>query len=168
MTASVTIVNTSNHDEDVILDMGGKHVATLKRGESHKMGFGGYPLRVTATAQKPKGNEYLGELAVSVQPEKPVGPGVAGGLDFGSALAILKRGGRVQRKGWNGKDMCVCLTRVQGYDPCLTMRTAEGTYQLGWLASQADMLAEDWIEVEVDGFGGWKPKPFGDAVGYVS
>ena len=55
-----------------------------------------------------------------------------------------------------------------GQLPCFVMLTAEGAHQPGWLASQADMLAEDWIEVEVDGFGGWKPKPFGDAVGYVS
>ena len=155
MTASIAVTNTSNHDEDITI---AELATTLRRGESHKVGFGGRPLSITLTAEKPKSHEYLGELAVSVQPEKPAGPGAAGGLDFGSALAILKRGGRVQRKGWNGKDMYVCLTRVQGYDPCLTMRTAGGTYQLGWLASQADMLAEDWGEVIVDGYGGMKPK----------
>jgi hypothetical protein len=31
--------------------------------------------------------------------------------------------------------------------PCLTMKTAQGSIQMGWLASQSDMLAEDWSEV---------------------
>ena len=168
MTASIVIINTSNHDEDITIDMDGKHVATIERGSTHKIGFGGRPLNITATAQKPKGNEYLGELVATAVPvvEKPGLPG----LDFGDALAILKRGGRVQRKGWNGKDMRIWLDKHigPGQLPCFVMLTAEGAHQPGWLASQADMLAEDWIEVEVDGFGGWKPKPFGDAVGYVS
>ena len=33
-------------------------------------------------------------------------------------------------------------------DPFLLMRTAQGTYQPGWLISQADALAEDWAMVE--------------------
>lgn len=82
-------------------------------------------------------------------------------MNFGLAVEAMKAGKLVQRKGWNGKGMYVYLengnklplvagvengaTRV--YDPVICMYTAQGTYQLGWLASQADILAEDWLEV---------------------
>jgi len=33
-------------------------------------------------------------------------------------------------------------------DKFIAMRTAQGTVQPGWLASQADMLAEDWVVIE--------------------
>jgi len=74
-------------------------------------------------------------------------------IDFGDAIRALKAGQRVCRAGWNGKGMWVML--VQGnlipapegwmaMMPCLSIKTAQGTMQPGWLASQADMLAEDW------------------------
>ena len=69
-------------------------------------------------------------------------------MNFGQALEALKNGKRVSRTGWHGKDMHVYLTTLNGYDACLVMHTAEGTEQPGWLASQADMLAEDWQLVE--------------------
>ena len=89
-------------------------------------------------------------------------------LDFGGAIAALKAGKRVARAGWNGKGMHLYLVPahpaalVTGYtprvgssdveatiervdlEPCIAMFTAQGTHQPGWLASQADMLAEDW------------------------
>lgn len=75
-------------------------------------------------------------------------------MNFGQALEHIKSGGRAARAGWNGKGMWIVLLRpghelpvaFLGYnaDPCLAMRTAGGTVQPGWLASQADMLAEDW------------------------
>ena len=86
-------------------------------------------------------------------------------IDFGSALAKLKSGQRVTRKGWNGADQF--LYYVEGstfpvtrpplsdflatgtlvdYLPHIDMRTAQGTF-VPWLASQTDILAEDWVVV---------------------
>lgn len=86
-------------------------------------------------------------------------------MTFGKAIELLKRGKRVAREGWNGKGMFLFLvagstftvnrepllsimgegTQVQ-YHAHIDMKTAQG-YVVPWLASQADMLAEDWIEV---------------------
>lgn len=68
-------------------------------------------------------------------------------MNFGEAIEALKDGDRVQREGWNGKNMYLYLDRMPGFDPYIVMYTAQGTHQPGWLASQADMLAEDWILV---------------------
>jgi hypothetical protein len=87
----------------------------------------------------------------------PIGP--ATGMSFGSALNAIKSGLRVAREGWNGKGMWLTLidpgnamhTSIAGrYDmqPCIGMKTARGVMQPGWLASQNDMLACDWIIVE--------------------
>ncbi len=90
-------------------------------------------------------------------------------MSFGDALIVLKQGKRVARKGWNGKNMSVAYQK--GYPdgiPCnkntaeawgmqegelfkcrpyLQMRCADGTFQM-WLASQSDILADDWYIVE--------------------
>ena len=65
-------------------------------------------------------------------------------MDFGEAIKALKGGYSVQRAGWNGKGMYLYRKHFDGYDPCIVMHTAQGTEQPGWLASQADILAEDW------------------------
>lgn len=72
--------------------------------------------------------------------------------DFGWALFKIKHGHKVCREGWNGKGMWLCLIHPGnamhlGFDmqPCIGMKTANGLMQPGWLASQADMLAEDWM-----------------------
>jgi hypothetical protein len=74
-------------------------------------------------------------------------------MNFGQALEHLKNGNKVQRSGWNGKGMFIVLVRTDDYfddehgfplDPYLAMKTASDTMQPGWLASQADMLADDW------------------------
>lgn len=74
-------------------------------------------------------------------------------MDFGDALRALKTGKYVRREGWNGKGMHLYLEdwfemklKFTGrkYEPVIVMYTAQQTYQPGWLASQADMLAEDW------------------------
>ena len=80
-------------------------------------------------------------------------------MNFGWAVEELKAGGRVCRKGWNGKGMWLVLiqpgnamhTSMAGsfdMQPCIGMKTAQGTMQPGWLASQADILSEDWEEAE--------------------
>lgn len=70
-------------------------------------------------------------------------------MDFGEALKFLKKGKRVSRRGWNGKGMYIYLAKnqkleTQVWEPCIVMKTAQAKHQPGWLASQADMLAEDW------------------------
>lgn len=90
------------------------------------------------------------------------------GMTFGLAIEALKRGERVARAGWNGKGMWLILThgRVINniepnsfYERCgfeapvticshIDMKAADGSMVVGWLASQTDMLAEDWVIVE--------------------
>ena len=98
------------------------------------------------------------------------------GMTFGHAIQAMKEGLKVARKGWNGKGMFVVYMPPlylppyntedtarkvndrtakwigedtpldsQGY---FAMFTAHKKWQPGWLASQADMLAEDWCIVE--------------------
>ena len=73
---------------------------------------------------------------------------------FGGALNLLKEGRHVARSGWNGKGMWLALTRSAesarlnvDFEPFIYMRTAQGKY-IPWLASQADLLADDWFEVQ--------------------
>lgn len=84
------------------------------------------------------------------------------GADFGEALVALKAGQRVRRAGWNGKGMFLFLVpgstfavnrapllgiypegTVINYCPHIDMKTADGSI-VPWLASQTDVLAEDW------------------------
>lgn len=76
-------------------------------------------------------------------------------MNFGQAIEGLKEGKKVARKGWNGKGMYLTLIPAgnamwQGYpmQDCIGMKTADHKMQPGWLASQTDMLAEDWEVVE--------------------
>lgn len=93
-------------------------------------------------------------------------------MNYGNALEALKNGGRIARQGWNGKSMFLFLVpgSVDGsskfhpdFDgisadlfeagdtgtvtrlPCIGMKTASGALLHGWLASQTDMLANDWV-----------------------
>lgn len=80
-------------------------------------------------------------------------------MDFGEAIKLLKQGKRVQREGWNGKNQYIELATNISYinankDTINAEHKAIGNkaiafvgtsgVQIGWLASQADMLAEDW------------------------
>jgi hypothetical protein len=69
-------------------------------------------------------------------------------MNFGQAIEALKCGALIQREGWNGKDMYLYLKTFEGYEPCIIMFTAEKKEQPGWLASQADILSNDWIEID--------------------
>lgn len=68
-------------------------------------------------------------------------------FDFGCAVEQLKEGRRVTREGWNGKGMWLELQRPDAHSkmtlPYIYMRTAQGDL-VPWLASQTDILAEDW------------------------
>ena len=71
-------------------------------------------------------------------------------FDFGAALDYLKDGARVARSGWNGKDMWIGIQipneSIPMGLPYLYIRTVQG-YLVPWLASQTDLLAEDWYVV---------------------
>ena len=80
-------------------------------------------------------------------------------MNFGTIIEAVKNGKKAKRKGWNGKNQYIELAT------CISYKNAKGELvnvnheaigneaiafvgtsgvQLGWLASQADMLAEDW------------------------
>jgi hypothetical protein len=92
-------------------------------------------------------------------------------MKFGEAITLLNAGHPITRQGWNGKGMF--LVKAGGYSvpaedarpngiitkeflkgrglthleilPHIDMWTAQNTYLAGWLASQSDMLADDWM-----------------------
>ena len=83
-------------------------------------------------------------------------PNLNSNLTFGEALEHLKKGARVARSGWNGKGMWLNLINSNAYDvgsksmhgatkllPFIAMKTV-GDELVPWLASQTDVLAEDW------------------------
>ncbi len=83
-------------------------------------------------------------------------------MNFGEAIEALKQGSKVARNGWNGKGMYLYYVPAASY-PAMTdiakaewgengmvpygayiaMKTAQGNV-VPWLASQTDMLGEDW------------------------
>ena len=92
-------------------------------------------------------------------------------LSFGDAIFMMKKGYKVARKGWNGKGMWITLSKGNMIDSSkfwnphnarfakenggsaevldvITMKTADDTILMGWLASQTDILSEDWGVVE--------------------
>lgn len=68
-------------------------------------------------------------------------------MDFGDAIRALKQGQRVTRAGWNGKGMWLELQVPDAHSkmtlPYIFMSTVTKD-RVPWLASQTDMLAEDW------------------------
>jgi hypothetical protein len=86
-------------------------------------------------------------------------------LTFGLAVEALKKGNKVARKGWNGKGMFLIGIGLPGCEdwnmpgersalhngielmPWIGMKTADEKF-VPWLASQTDMLAEDWCIIE--------------------
>ena len=93
------------------------------------------------------------------------------GLSFGEAIECLKNGFKVARAGWNGKGMFLYLVKGTNIpknalrneaakvldilesnetvtiNPHIDMKAADGSIVIGWLASQTDMLANDWIVI---------------------
>lgn len=104
-------------------------------------------------------------LVHEMQPDE-----VPRGMTFGDAIAALKAGKRVARAGWNGKGMFLVLVpgshglvvdegrplakagvpvgTTFNYLPHIDMWTAQGDF-VPWLASQTDVLADDWTIVSV-------------------
>lgn len=107
-----------------------------------------------------------GELVVVTEPNFSRSYHLASnGLTFGEALEALKEGKSVSRRGWNGKDQFVYL--ITGSDlqrglkygygeyereptlvSTLAIKTSSNQIQVGWLATQSDMLSNDWQIVE--------------------
>ena len=93
-------------------------------------------------------------------------------FNFGDALSMLRAGQRVTRQGWNGRGMWLILIkgstltveaeRTLGqaapdmvgqkvdYRPHIDMKTVDGSI-VPWVASQSDLLAEDWYAVSAAG-----------------
>lgn len=73
-------------------------------------------------------------------------------ITFSQALEALKAGKRVARAGWNGKNMHVVLQPPDDRSPMtlpyLYLYTVTGD-RVPWLASQTDLLAEDWHVLDV-------------------
>lgn len=69
-------------------------------------------------------------------------------VTFGEAIEALKAYHTVTRTGWNGKNMYLELQVPDAHSkmtlPYIYMRTAQGDL-VPWLASQSDILSEDWI-----------------------
>lgn len=89
-------------------------------------------------------------------------------LDFGDAVRLLKEGAKVARIGWNGKGMFLYYVPAASYPAhrneygtmagvfaddmvpygaYIAMKTAQNNV-VPWLASQTDVLAEDWVVVQ--------------------
>lgn len=85
------------------------------------------------------------------------------GLTFGLAIEAMKMGKKVSRSGWNGKGMWLSLVTSDSYSvpnknyvsspefagephllPWIGMKTADNGF-VPWLASQTDVLADDWV-----------------------
>jgi hypothetical protein len=87
-------------------------------------------------------------------------------MDFGLALQAIKAGKKVARAGWNGKGMFIFVVNgskfevsrapllgifpantIATYRPHIDMKTADGEI-VPWVASQSDLLVDDWIIVD--------------------
>jgi len=107
-------------------------------------------------------SEYGGYVSWSPEDVFKKAYKASGELSFGAAIELLKQGKKVARKGWNGKGMFIFLVNgstfkvnrapllgiyKEGTDitylPHIDMKTASGEI-VPWLASQSDMLEEDW------------------------
>ena len=104
--------------------------------------------------------EYMNQSVEEIKPAHD-------GFFFGEALRWLVLGGCVQRRGWNGKGMHLFLVRGNAMNQALynylddpdntknNTSVRDAIYMLTtdnqlvpWVASQTDLLAEDWVVVE--------------------
>lgn len=82
-------------------------------------------------------------------------------MDFGNAIRELKSGKSLYRKGWNGRGICIRLMKASDsldmtqdyiYIDTTNLKTENRDApksKVPWLASQTDMLANDWEVVKV-------------------
>lgn len=118
-------------------------------------------IRETRRVEYTLRNIISGDWIVATEENTPLLGGEAT-FGFDAAIKYLKRGIRVKRKGWNGKQQYIELAERISYinqnaeiinpehkdmgNRAIAFVGTSGV-QLGWLASQADMLAEDWVFV---------------------
>ena len=84
-------------------------------------------------------------------------------MNFGEAIIQAKNGKRISRKNWNGKkqyvELATCISYKNTHGEIVNCEhdsignkafafVGTSGVQMGWLASQADMLADDWTVVE--------------------
>lgn len=116
-------------------------------------------IRETQVVEYTLGNILSDEWIVADENNCPELGGEAT-FSFGEAIKYLKRGMKVARKGWNVKKQYIQLASGISYktadnqivncehdaigNKAVAFVGTSGV-QMGWLASQADMLAEDWI-----------------------
>lgn len=110
---------------------------------------------------KPNTTTHEGYVSWSPKEQHEAAYRETNGMSFGLAVEAMKKGQRVARAGWNGKGMWLALIPgdmwgiggAAPYDlpggahidhaPFIGMRTADCKF-VPWLASQTDMLADDW------------------------
>ena len=97
----------------------------------------------------------------------------SGEMTFSDALTMLKLGHRVARSGWNAANQWLSVSNLNTADvpadrfwsphnreyaeqnggsaqvpPCITIKNAQGQVQMGWVPSQGDLFANDWVILE--------------------
>ena len=114
---------------------------------------------------KPNHPDHAGYISWSPKAQLDSAYRATEGMSFGLAIEALKLGRHVARAGWNGKGMFLYL--IKGSDlqsglkygfgeylgepefvSTICMKTADNKLVAGWLASQTDMLADDWQLIE--------------------
>lgn len=119
-------------------------------------------IRETQRVEYTLANILSDEWQLATEENTPVLGGTAT-FSFGDAIKYLKRGLKVKRQGWNGKNQYIELASNISYqtaageimncehdaigNKAIAFVGTSGV-QMGWLASQADMLAEDWVFAE--------------------
>ncbi len=160
-----------NNGEVIIVAEGdeGSYTGTMEWFNKHKPEVGGYYVVYNDDYASYSPKEAFEEGYAELDDKGKVSqsaPSSSKGT-FGWALDILKEGKKVCRSGWNGKKMFIYLqpgsiiTKEQGRNEHLKsmegdivinshidMKTADGSICIGWLASQTDMLADDWEVVK--------------------
>ena len=115
---------------------------------------------------KPNTPQYEGYVSWSPKAQAEAAYRQTDGMSFGLAIEALKKGQKVARAGWNGKGMFLFLVAgstfqvsrppllgiypegtTVNYCPHIDMKTADDKV-VPWLASQTDVLADDWAIVE--------------------
>jgi len=114
---------------------------------------------------KPNDSRHAGYISWSPKEQFDNAYRPVDGMSFGLAIDALKQGKMVARAGWKGKGMWLKLVTVGSYDvgcdtvgqqpdgpriyllPWIGMKTADNKF-VPWLASQTDMMADDWQIVE--------------------
>ena len=121
------------------------------------------------TDENPEDEGYLGKYAdnyVSWSPKDTFEEAyrLTDSMNFGLAIEAAKKGKKIARSNWNGKNQYVFLARnvefttdadmsafedkdVAVHD-LLVIKTSQDIFQPGWLATQSDILADDWFIVD--------------------